>query len=45
MVRRYTYTITQDMLTKETLDQRENPDGNDAHKDIYIYSLLEDGPC
>ena len=34
------------MLTRETLDKRENPDGNDAHKMVryYKYSLLEDGP-
>ena len=26
-----TYTMTQDMLTRETLDQRENPDGDETH--------------
>ena len=28
--------MTQDLLTRETLDQRENPDGSETHKIIYI---------
>ena len=43
---RQIYTVTPDMLTRETLDQRENLGGNDAHKMMYEYeySLLDDGP-
>ena len=35
------------MLTREILDQRENPSADDTHQIIYLYisSLLEDGPC
>ena len=29
------HTNTLDMLTRETLDQRENLGGNDAHKIMY----------
>ena len=32
---RLTYTVTQDMLTRETLDQRENPSADETHKMMY----------
>ena len=29
--------MTQDLLTRETLDQRENPGGSKTHRIIYYY--------
>ena len=34
-ITRYSDTITPDMLTRETLDQRENPGGDGTHKMMY----------